>query len=177
MDESLWCLTVQGLCCQTRYYFVVTSYVRDFKATNVTVSGLQPGTSYAFDVEYVKGGHEYREAPTVAATLALPHAAPNAPLVSALTLSSSQIQLMWHPVPNTTTYLISELSYTSGIQGPQTWKVIGKLPYLDSLGTSPNNFAVVYGLSPGIYYQFRVSAENAYGITTGNTVSATTSPY
>jgi len=144
------------------------------KTTNYTVSGLKPGTSYAFDVVYVKGGHEYLEAPKVAATLALPHAAPNAPHVSAMPISSSQIQLMWNPVPNTTTYVISELVYNSGIEGAQSWKVIGTLPYLDSLGTSPNNFTIVYGLSPGITYMFSVSAENSHGMTTGNPVYATT---
>src|SRR5208337_434232 len=130
--------------------------------------------SYAFDVVYVKGVHEYLEAPKVATTLALPDAAPNAPHVAAMPISSSQIQLMWNPVPNTTTYVISELVYDSGIEGAQSWKVIGTLPYLDSLGTSPNNFTIVYGLSPGITYLFSVSAENSNGMTTGNPVYVTT---
>jgi hypothetical protein len=142
--------------------------------TNQTVSGLNPGTSYAFDVSFVRGGHLYLETPVVAATLALPHSVPNAPHVSALPVSDSQIQLMWPPVPSTTTYVVSQLVYTSGIQQAQTWKVIGTLPYLDSLGTSPNNFTVVYGLSPGLNYTFSVSAENSYGMSTGTIISAAT---
>lgn len=144
------------------------------RTTGYTASGLDPGTTYAFEVAYVKGGHQFLEAPRVASTLALPHTAPNAPHVSALTLSTSQIQLMWNPVPNTTNYVISELVYDSGIEGPQSWKVIATLPYLDSLGTSPNNFAVVYGLSSGITYDYTVGAENAYGMTTGSPISVTT---
>ncbi len=144
------------------------------RTTSYTVSGLNPGTTYAFDVAYVKGGRQFLEAPQVASTPALPRSTPNAPHVTALTVSTSQIQLMWNPVPNTTDYEIYALTYNSGIEGPQSWKLIGTLPYLDSLGTSPNNFAVVYGLSSGITYTFTVAAENSYGMTTGNLVRVTT---
>ncbi len=129
-------------------------------ATGGTVSGLNAGTTYYFDVGAFNlagttWAANYQNATTFAA--AVPPAAPS---VTATAASGTQINVAWNAVSGASGYLVDE------------W-INGAWQQVASLGSGTTSYAAT-GLSAGTTYYFDVAAYNAAGTAWANYVSATT---
>jgi len=125
--------------------------------TSVAVNGLNPNTTYNFDVAaYNSAGTDWANYNTIT-TL---QSAPIAPSVTATAASGTQVDLSWHAVSGASGYLIDE--WVNG-----AWKQIG------SFGSGTTS-VTVNGLSPNTTYNFDVAAFNSVGTTWANYNTVTT---
>ncbi|HET6880907.1 MAG TPA: C2 family cysteine protease, partial [Pirellulales bacterium] len=125
--------------------------------TSVAVNGLNPHTTYYFDVAaYNSAGTDWANYNTVT-TL---QGAPLAPSVTATPTSSSQVNLSWNSVSGATGYAVDE--WVNG-----AWKQIGNF-------NSGVTSVAVTGLNPNTTYYFDVAAYNSAGTTWANYNTVTT---
>ena len=129
-------------------------------STGYAVSGLNPNTTYYFDVgAYSWTGVNW--ATYQGATTGANLTAPAAPSLSATAASGTQVNLTWNGVSGASNYLVDEW-----ING--AWQQIGNL-------SSGSTSYAVSGLSPNTTYYFDVGASNAAGTAWANYQSVTTS--
>ena len=132
----------------------------DAGTTACTVIGLRTATTYSFEVAASSSAGRAWSTSQSATTLGGILAPPAAPLLTATTVSASQINLEWGGVSGATGYLVDEL-----ING--VWTQIG------SLGSGSTGCSVT-GLSASTTYSFEVGAYNSAGTAWSTSHSATT---
>lgn len=142
--------------------------------TSYTAKFLAPNTSYSFAVYAVDGsGNRSADSNTVAAKTIPDTTAPTTPVLQAVTIAPSQVQLTW--TKSTDNVANNCCSYGINVNGVRITQFINWIP-----STSANTLsAVIRHLTPATAYSFSVSVSDwsaGNNTTTSNTVSATTQP-
>lgn len=121
-------------------------------ATSEIVTALTNGTDYEFQVFATT-----TEGNGVAATAsATPKTTPQAPTALVVTPGTGSITLAWNSPANNGGSIVTDYIIEYREQGDVTW-----LTYVDDV--SDDATVTITSLTPGITYEFRVSAENAVG--------------
>jgi hypothetical protein len=130
----------------------------DSTVASDAVTGLSPGTAYSFKVAAFNSAGTTWSSPK-SATTPKPQP-PSAPMLTATSVSSTQINLSWRSVSGASGYLVDQQ-----ING--AWSQIGSF---DGTVTSD----AVTGLSPSTTYNFKVGAFNSAGTSWSTSKSAKT---
>ncbi len=128
-------------------------------ATTYSVTGLNPDTSYTFEILADDPGGD--STPTTASALTFPAA----PSFSFSGVYASQVNISWGYVSGATGYAIDELVNN-------TWKQIANIS--QPATSAPVTSFEVTGLSSGSTYYFEVAAYNASGASWANDQGVTT---
>ena len=131
-------------------------------STSTNVTGLSPSTAYEFRVV---ARNQHGDAPSSAATLTMPPAAPSGARATALSSASARVD--W--TDNSSDESGFEVEYKAS--GTQTWTTFGTAAAADATSLT------ITGLTANTQYQFRVRARHqANGLSSASNVVSVTLP-
>lgn len=125
-------------------------------------TGLVPQTSYTYQLRAVNAGGQSAPAQITATTDPAPSLTPPTPTGFAVGLATQRtVDLSWQASPGATSYILERSSAGGGA------------PFVQVTSTAATRFRVS-GLSPGMFYNFRLRAINASGSSAPTQVGAET---